>query len=85
MRYQHDRAMTHEELSLWRTEKVRGTQKDAATLLGISVYTYCRMENGTQVIPRSVAVLCHLLRYQNLRTIVGQWHADHPIVKKDRK
>jgi DNA-binding XRE family transcriptional regulator len=78
VRYQYDRAMTPEELLQWRNDVLNTSQAEAAALLGLSTYTLCRMEKGTQVIPRPIALLVAFLRYRNLREIAAQWHTDHP-------
>lgn len=82
MRYQYAQAMMAQELIAWRERLGLATQKEAAALLGISKFTMCRMEKGTQRIPAGVAILCYLMEDPEIRRLSEQYHRDNPVITK---
>jgi hypothetical protein len=60
-------------LKAWR-ERLGFTQVQASILVGVSNFTWSRMETGTVQIERSLALLCWVLEeYPEVRQAVTHW------------
>jgi hypothetical protein len=60
-------------LKVWR-EGLGLTQVQASMLVGVSRFTWCRLEAGTTQIERSLSLLCWVLsEYPDVRQAVTHW------------
>lgn len=77
--------MTGNDLRQWRMERLKGTQREAALLLGLRHYAVCRYEKrGSKALPDTLAMLLYLLCYTNVRTLAAQYRAAHPMQTRTR-